>query len=343
MGITTLEHRFDHYLGIDISKLQLDCWLRPKEVSLCCENGARGFEKLHQWLLGQGCCPDNTVICFENTGIYGSRLWMTLSNYGWSCAVEKTTVLDKVGPEHHRKDDLFDARLLAEYADRFSDQLHIQEPSGETVAILRQLYGERRRLVRQQTATLTKQTQAKQQAHECKLLHQGWEEQLDFLKRQINALEAKIEQVITDHKGLKAYYELLMDIPGVGQVTATLWLMLFYGQEKLNPKKIASRFGFAPHHRQSGSSVRGKTRSSGHGHSEMRKNMSLAVRSASTHYKRFIDYKQRKLEEGKCWGIVRNNMINKLIKLICAIWNSGQTYDPNYISRFNRQKKTAYT
>jgi len=47
--------------------------------------------------------------------------------------------------------------------------------------------------------------------------------------------------------------------------------------------------------------------------------MTMVARSVSHHYKRFARYKQRKLEEGKPWAIVRNNLINKLIKIICAI------------------------
>lgn len=332
---------FKHFLGIDISKQYIDCWLRPLGHHLHCPNNEGGFNQLHVWLLQQGCEPGNTVICMENTGIYGARLLVALTQQGWKCAVEKTTVLDKVSPEHHRKEDVFDAKLLAEYAERFVDRLHLQTPPEEAISLLRQLYGERRRLIRQQTATLTKRKQSAQQPHDCQLLQQGWQQQLALLKQQIHALENKIKDIITSHEGLKAYYSLLMKVPGVGKVTATLWLILFYGQEKLNPKKIASRFGFAPHSRRSGSSVRGKTRSSGHGHSEMRGNMALPVRSASAHKKRFKDYKQRKSEEGKPWGIIRNNMINKLITIICAIWNSRQPYDPSHQSRFNDQKKAA--
>lgn len=337
MGNTT----FNHFVGIDISKQYLDCWLRPSGQHLRCTNNEQGFNQLHEWLLQQGCNGENTIICMENTGIYGARLLVALTGQGWKCGVEKTTVLDKVSPEHHRKDDVFDAKMLAEYADRFTDRLHVQKPSGQAISRLRQLYGERRRLVRQQTATLTKQTQSEQQPHCCDLLQEGWAEQLALLKKQINLLEDRMDDIIISHKGLSTYFNLLTDIPGVGEVTATLWLILFYGQEKLNPKKIVSRFGFAPHSHRSGSSVRGKTRSSGHGHSEMRGNMALAVRSASTHNPRFKNYKQKKLEEGKCWGIVRNNMINKLITIICAIWNSRQPYDPNHISRFNQQKNAA--
>ncbi|MCW9707272.1 hypothetical protein [Fodinibius salsisoli] len=33
--------------------------------------------------------------------------------------------------------------------------------------------------------------------------------------------------------------------------------------------------------------------------------------------------------------------INKMIKIICAIWNSGELYDPNHTSRFDREKNAA--
>jgi transposase len=247
----------------------------------------------------------------EDTGIYGKRLLVALTESGWPCGVEKTTILDKVGPQHHRKDDRFDARLIAEYAERFTDQLHMRKPPEQALDRMKQLLGERHRLVRQQTATKTKQTQAAQQPHCPQLLREGWAEQLALLGEHITCLEGRITDIVDTHVGLHRYFRLLESIPGIGKVTAWLWLVLFYGQTKLNPKQIASRFGVAPHSRRSGSSVRGKTRSSGHGASEMRSTMTLAARSASTHDDRFKAYKQRKLGEGKPWPIVRNNLVPK--------------------------------
>lgn len=330
-----------YYVGIDISKAKLDCWLRPSGVHRCCKNSEQGFDRLRQWLTAHGCSPEDTVICLEDTGIYGKRLLVDLTNAGWTCVVEKTTITDKVRPEHHCKDDDYDASLIAEYADRFSDQLQPAAPPEQAIERMQQLYSERRRLVRQQTATKTKRTQATQQPQCPDLLEDGWSEQLELLDKQINALENRIRQIVATHEGLAGYFALLDRIPGVGEVTAWLWLILFYGQTQLNPKKIASRFGVAPHRYRSGSSVRGKTRSSGHGSGEMRANMTLAARSASTHYQRFKTYKKRKLEEGKPWPVVRNNLVNKLITIICAIWNSGEFYDPNHTSRFDREKKAA--
>lgn len=340
MDPTNLEH-ISHYVGIDISKAKLDCWLRPAGEHLCCGNDTRGFGRLFEWLRNHGCSPEDTAICAENTGIYGKRLLVAATEAGWPTAVEKTTVINRMGPDHHRKDDEFDASLLAEYADRFTDQLHITTPPEKELDQMRQLYSERRRLKRQQTATQTKRTQSAQQPHCPELLHEGWAQQLALLEEQLKTIESRIAEIVEGHDGLRSYYQLLTSIPGLGEVNAWMWLILFYGETNLNPKKIASRFGVAPHVHRSGSSVRGKTRSTGHGASEMRSNMTMAARSASTHCQRFKDYKQRKEEDEKCWPIIRNNLINKLIKIICAIWNSGKPYDPDHTSRFDRDKKAA--
>ncbi len=229
MTNTTVKQSLSYHLGIDISKQWLDCWLRPTGTQFHCNNDQKGFDQLHQWLLAQRCSQSNSIICFENTGVYGQRLWCALYKLGWTCTVEKTTVLDKVGPEHHRKDDVFDAQLPAEYADRFSDQLNIQVPREQPVAVLRQLYCERRRLVNAKTATLNKQ-QADQHVYRSVLLDELWQEQLDMLNKQIARLDKKMKGLIDAHKGLTAYYELLVSIRGIGKVTATLWLTFFYGK-----------------------------------------------------------------------------------------------------------------
>lgn len=337
MDLTNLTH----FVGIDISKDTLDCWHRPSGEHMQCTNCESGFQHLNRWITEAGCTHQNSVICTEDTGIYGKRLLVALTQMGWRCSVEKTSILEKVGPDHHRKDDQFDAQLLAEYADRFADQLSLSTPAEPVLDQLKQLYSERRRLIRQRTATQTKQTQSDQQPDCPELVRQGWEEQLQLFDRHIAQLEQHIRQCIQTHDGLQEYYDLLVSIPGIGEVTAWVWLILFFGEQKLNPKAIASRFGVAPHSHSSGSSVRGKTRSSGHGSAEARSTLTMAARSASTHNDKFSAYKQKKLEEGKPWPVVRNNLVNKLITIICAIWNSQTRYKSNHESRFDRQKKAA--
>lgn len=345
MAITTQQiPEYLHWqVGIDISKEWLDCWLHPNQAYLRCDNSDVGFKQLHQWLISQGARSDSTVLCMENTGVYGKPLLQAMSEQGWLCAVEKTTVTGKVGPDHHRKDDRYDARLLAEYARRYLDQLHLHYPAERELELLRRLYAERRRMVRQRAATKTTQGQADQYPNQAPLLDQLWEQQRHFYDWQIQTLEYQMQQIVEGNAGLRHYYTLLQSIPGIGPVTGWLWLTLFYGQVILDPKKISSRYGFAPHSHRSGSSVRGKTRSSGHGVSEMRATMSLVARSVSTHYAKFKRYKHKKEQQKKCWPVIRKNLINKMILIICAIWNSNQPYDPNHLSRFDQQKKSLVT
>lgn len=341
MNNSTLNQRYIHYVGIDVAKQTIDCWLRPQSSYSHQTNDSEGFDRLDQWLGEASCDPARTLICIESTGIYSDRLLADLIDRGYQCALVKTTAIQKVAPAHHRKDDRFDARMLAEYGQRYSDRLTLAEAPNRVIKQLRQLYGERQRLIKTRSASRNRSQQASHALVSSELLAGQWRQQQQLYNKQIQQLESHIQQLIDHHKGLSRYYQLLRTIPGVGQVTGWLWLMLFYGEEKLNHKQIASRFGFAPHRHVSGSSVRGRTRSSGHGQSQMRSCMTMVARSVSYHHDRFIRYKERKSEEGKPWPIIRNNIINKMIKIMCAIWNSGEPYQQDYQSRYDRQKKVA--
>lgn len=129
-------------------------------------------------------------------------------------------------------------------------------------------------------------------------------------------------------------YEIVESLPGFGSVASLLFVMLFYGDAQLKTREIASRFGFAPHRERSGTSQRVAARSSGHGQSEVRKVLTLCARSAGTHDAKLRDYKEKKLAEGKASKLVTNNLINRLLRIVCALWNQNQYYDPDHVSRF---------
>jgi len=343
MSFTNTFDYIKTFIGIDVSKQWLDCIIRPSGDWTRCENQPNGFDQLDRWLRERDVDPQTSVICMENTGVYDDRVLQALTEKGWICCLEKTTILEKVTPDHHRKDDRFDAAGLAEYAERYLDKLNVWEPVDEEIELLRQLFSERRRLVTQRAAVKSKCTQSLHHTQTSSVVAQSWQQQLTFYTEHIDQIESRIRTIIKGHQGMTTYDDLIKSIPGIGEVTSWLWLILFYGQTDLDYKKIASRFGYAPHSKRSGTSVKGKTRSSGHGASEVRQCLCMAVRSASTHCEKFKKYKQKKLDEDKIWPIVRNNLANKLIKTICAIWNSEQPYDPNHTSRFDRQKKLLNT
>ena len=168
-----------------------------------------------------------------------------------------------------------------------------------------------------------------------------WREQIAFFDEHIKRLESKLDALVHSDEDLLRRYEIVRSLPGFGPVASLLFVMLFYGEERLEAREIASRFGFAPHPERSGTSRQTAARSSGHGKSEVRKVLTLCARSAGRHDAKMRAYKEKKLGEGKASQLVTNNMINKLIRVVSTMWNQGKLYDPEHVSPF--AQKTALT
>lgn len=337
--------RYTHLVGIDVSKHTLDVMLwcaepePPSKKAFHITNDAAGHRRLIHWLKQHKAPPETTVLCMEHTGRYNEVLLEHLTLVGWICSVEKTTVLKKVQPEHHRKDDPYDADLLAEYAYRYSDKLHLYQAPDPTIEQIRLLYRERRRLVTQRAAV--KQLRSEQGYNRPRPPSQAEavvaklrKAQLAFYDEQIQALEQQMKALAESDQRLQDGYEQLKGIDGIGEKTAFMWLCLFYGQVHLDARRIASRFGFAPHGSTSGTSRNRRAHSTGHGNSEVRKMLTLCARSAGAHHEKYRQYKTRKLAEGKASQLVTNNIINKLIRVVCAVWNDDTVFDPSHVSRF---------
>lgn len=340
----TITWRF--VIGIDISKQHLDCFLLDRKTSQGSElqvlNSEEGFERLAQWLSEQELPLSQTILVSEHTGRYGEHLLRWTTDQDWPHAVVKTTALEKVTHEHHRKDDPYDAEELADYGARFSDRLVLKTAPSPAVGQIKRLQAERRKMVDRRAALKSKLTEADTHDADMSQLTQMWTQQIQLLSQHINQLEETMDELIAQHPSLSIRNQSMRTAPGIGPVIGRFWLSQFAGQDKLEARKISSRFGFAPHGRRSGSSVKSPDRSTGHGNSEMRRLMHQAARSVANHKPHYRDYYERKLAEGKHELVVINNIINKLIRLYCAMWNNKAEYDPKHIQKMNQKwKKSA--
>ena len=326
------------FVGIDISKGTLDiCVLCPAnqtESTFKVSNDAKGHTRLVNKLIGWGLVRQQSIICLEHTGIYGSRLLDYLSLDDWTVAVEKTTLLKKVRPEHHRKEDQFDSRLIAEYAHRFSDRLRLYHSCDPLIEQLRALYHERRKLITRRAGIDQQIGEVGYHTHDTTELLKSWKRHRTWLQREVVRIETQITRLRQSHCEINRRFEQIKAIDGFGEQMALLWVLLHFGQDQLNHREIASRFGFAPHASSSGSSRNRPAKSSGHGKSEVRRMMYLCAQSACTHHPKYKAYKEKKLAEGKKPVLIHNNVINKLIKVACAVWNQDEIYDRNHVSCF---------
>jgi transposase len=330
------------FVGIDVSKAELAvCIFEATENArhrFTVKNNPRGFAKLVRTLLARQVAISQTVICLENTGVYDDRLVAHLHENGWAVSIGKTTILKSVRPEHHRKDDGFDADLAAEYAHRFQDKLELHIPSPPVIEELRALYAERRRLVTRRAAILKLRREAHLRTHPTKTLIKLWRRRKAFYDRQIEDIERfMFELVKTDRQVYRRFKQMRAVF---GELTALMWVTLFFGQERLNARRIASRFGHAPHGTQSGK-MKKRDRTTGHGNGEMRRLFTMCAWSKGRYHPRFIAYKQKKLAQGKSRTLITNNIINKLIRIACAVWNQDGEFDPMYQSPFERMTVAA--
>lgn len=166
-----------------------------------------------------------------------------------------------------------------------------------------------------------------------------WQEQVTLLTEHIDEIEVRIKKLISSDQNLTERHKTMQKAPGMGKVLGPLWLSLFVGKDQINPRNISSRFGFAPHPHRSGSPVRSPDQSTGFGNSEMRRVMHQAALSVKRNYPHYHEYYNRKRAEGKHHLPGINNIINKLIRLYCAMWNNRKMYDPDHIRKEKKKLK----
>jgi transposase len=243
MSQTLAETQQQVTIGIDISKHQLDAHLHPAGLTRLFTNDRKGHAQLIAWAKPH--CPSRIV--FEATGAYHRALEMALGQAGLP-AVKVNPLQARLFAEatgKRVKTDPVDAAMLA----RFGAVLQPEEPPAKDATIdqLAELLTARRALVKDQTAahnrgkTLTLDLLKRQNQHHLR--------QIDA---QILAIDQAQAAILARHAALKARFDILVSVPGLGAVTALALLIDMPELGSLDARQAASLAGFAPITRQSG-------------------------------------------------------------------------------------------
>lgn len=264
-------------LGIDISKKKFDVALLAGEKVWAKSyfNDKAGFEKLHQWLQGREASPH---ICMESTGIYGHAL----ANF----LFEKEYVVSMVNPARvkgfgkselsRNKTDEADAKLIARFCLAMKPEPWQPEPQWQIE--LKQWVSHLDRLKEMERMELNRQDVS------IKSVQKAISKHLKSLKDQIEDAEEEIRKLINNDDNLRKNRELLDTIPGIGQVTIAQILAIVGDVNRFkNAKKLSAFVGLNPCQRQSGSSIKGRTKLSKIGNSQLRKSLYMPALVAIRH------------------------------------------------------------
>lgn len=99
-----------------------------------------GHQDLVTWLHSYHCLPNDTVFCIEATGHYAEPLTYFLAAQGYSVAIEPLVKVRRTFP-HSQEAQAYEpgSQHIAKYAYRFLNELHLWNPSSETLEQVKQL------------------------------------------------------------------------------------------------------------------------------------------------------------------------------------------------------------
>jgi transposase len=319
-------------LGIDVSKAKLDvCLLRegeakPLESSFA--NEPQGFQKLSRWL--ERHAKGEVYICLEATGRYGEAVAEYLHGRGYIVSVVNPAQIKAYAASQlqRNKTDRLDARLIADFC-------RTQQPPPWTPppAEWRQL----RALVRHYDdlkETLQQQLNRLEAGSDAPLVTSQLQAQVALLRQQMAEIRRQIEDHLDQHPDLKQQRDLLVSIPGIGDLTAGKLLAECRDVRRFDDvRQLVAFAGLNPRHRQSGSSLHGYTAISRMGRGSLRAALYMPALTAMRHNPLLRAFAERLRQRGLPGRAVVIAVMRKLLHLVYGILKSGHPFDPLYLSK----------
>jgi len=151
------------------------------------------------------------------------------------------------------------------------------------------------------------------------------DEQLKALKQK-NALIESMLQIIQKDKELSKKFDALISIKGIGELTAVILLHLFLRYPNANQRQIVSLVGLDPIIRESGISVKGKSKISKAGDKIYRAALFMPAMVIVKYDKRFKTYYEKLKNNGKHTTVAQVAVMRKLLIVAHAIFKSGEMY-----------------
>ena len=206
------------YVGIDVAKTKLDVVLRLGERAIhqVFANTADGFAALDAWLSSFALSPAQVRVCLEATGSYSDAIALDLFARGYTLSVLNPAVLvDYRRSQNIRsKTDKLDAHLLARYAQE--KQPRAYKPLPAEILSLRTLLHHRddvQQMHRQERNRL-------EAGRMTDGIEQRVRKHIQDLQADFKATESEIKAHLKAHPHLKAIWQRLQTIAGIGWLTA---------------------------------------------------------------------------------------------------------------------------
>lgn len=298
----------DIIVGIDVSKDRLDVHVAPSGDSFVVGNDHAGIDELAARLASAGA----DVVALEATGGFETLAVAGLSSAGLAVIVVNPAQVRSYAKAVGRraKTDRIDAALIAAFVLATKPELRpLRDAETQTLSAL---VARRRQIVQMIVAeeNRARMALAKQAQKSIKRL-------LSALRRELESLDADLDDHIRKSPLWQVRETLLTSVPGVGPATARTLLAEMPELGTLDRRQIASLAGLAPFTRQSGK-WKGKSFIGG-GRAKLRAALFMAALVASRHNPVLKAFRDRLVASGKPKIVAIVATMRKLLTILNAI------------------------
>jgi transposase len=322
-------------VGVDVGKTELWVAIADRRPRMFAHTG-RGVQAL--WRYCRGIAPVGIVhVCMEATGVYSRLLAMRLLR------LEQADLrLSIVNPARIRafgraqlrrtKTDAVDARVILAFAESQTPPVWTPESPA-----LREMYHLVRQADEVQNDLLAWNNRARthdEGPDRVAAVRRTDRQIRRALQRELAYLENAIAKLFQRDADLRRQRDLLESIPGIGVKTAPR--LLAYGGTvwmSHSEKELTAYAGLAPSHRQSGTSVRGKSYLGKQGNVDLRRSLFMATLAAIRSNPLIRPVRQRLLANGKTKMTDVGACMRHMLLIARAVLKHQTPFDPQYASR----------
>ncbi len=316
-------------VGIDVSKDKLDfCILDDQDHSVV-EKGIieNNKKSILEWL--DNLNLDQITVSMEHTGHYGALLvWLLSQKQVTFYVVNPLELKNSMGIQRGKTDPV-DAYRIASYTIGHKHRLKAYRLPTETLRKIKAWMAARERYVKivVQLKNSLKANEILNKSIDIKELIQEEKRQVQSITKAVQRVERQMTELIQSSRELKASYQKITKIVGVGPITAIKCIAETDNFLKFaNARKFSCHCGLAPFPYQSGSSIKGRNRTHYLRSGTLKSTLYKAAGSAIQHDPQLKTYYQRKLKEGKHKLSVLNAVANKLVLRIFAVVNRDEPF-----------------
>jgi len=311
-----------HYIGIDVSKKVLNVFDGKKDSIF---DNKENLSSLKKYLKKRYPDFSSLVILFEATGIYSFHLKAFCASHHIKAYMINPQISHNFSKSlgKRSKTDTTDARTIWEYH-KLIDEKDISIPRVDREIITLSSYLTSYRLALKQRLALANHLEGIKD----KTLYRLLKKEQERLQKLEQELLIRMDIYIKQYPKLEEDYQRLLSISGIGKKTAIGLLVLFHTYTETNRNQITALIGLDPIQRQSGTSVKGRSRISKHGNQMMRKSLYMPTLCCIKHNHKIKIFYERLVSKHKPKKVAVIAAMRKLLLIAHAIYRNKTVYVP---------------